>query len=93
MGPPLGATLVPTTKVSIFGTGTIQECPRLKLPLEVVIHLDPTVTILNLTVTPITGQQGLYKTTVKTPKTQASPVALWILLLSNRQGYLTTEVL
>lgn len=92
MGPPLGVILVPTTRQSICGTGTIQECPRLKSPLEAIIPQVPTTTIPTLTITLIMGRLHLYRTIAKTAKTQAPPVGLWILLCNISLDHLTTGV-
>lgn len=86
MGPLPGATLVPITKVSTFGTEIILECHKLKVILWPVIHQGPTPTTLRLIVSLITARQRLYRATVRTRKPP------WILLLHN-QDYLTTEAL
>lgn len=91
MAPQLGATLVPTASQSTCGTGTIQECPKLKLPLEAITPPVPTTTTPILTITPITGRLHLYRTIPKTPKTQGPPVGPWILLSSTSLGHLTAE--
>lgn len=92
MGPQLGETLVPTARQSTCGTGTIQECPSLKLPLEAITPQAPATTIPTLTITPIMGHLHLYKITPNTPKTQAPQVGPWNLLCNTSPGHPTTGV-
>lgn len=94
MEPQPGVTLVPAIRRSTCGTGTIQECHRLKSTLEAITRLVPT-TITNppLTITFIMGQLHLYRITLKSPKTKGPLVDPWILWSNIRLCHLTTEVL